>query len=221
MIQEAITDQLTGMVPDLIAVAAAFLVGMIIMRSFKQMAYAAEFDKQYKIAAGNASKSGDKSFFNIDNQAWKKEYIANRSGGVKRQIQQKRQRAAFNYSRPGSSPINSTAKTQKSNPSQKPKTNTIVRELKGFKQIKSRYGISNQKALLSYSKLSNGKRPFMTSARPYQQRELNAGRDPQTYKQFREELQGKKFVPTRFDTNTGKTLANIRSSRDRNGKVFS
>ncbi|WAR42979.1 hypothetical protein [Methylomonas rapida] len=35
MIQEAITDQLTGMVPDLIAVAAAFLAGIIIMRSFK------------------------------------------------------------------------------------------------------------------------------------------------------------------------------------------
>ncbi|WAR42992.1 hypothetical protein [Methylomonas rapida] len=144
MIQEAITDQLTGMVPDLIAVAAAFLVGIIIMRSFKQMAYAAEFDKQYKIAAGNAHKAGDKAFFNIDGKAWKQEYIANRSGGVKRQIQQKRQRAAFNYSRPGSSAFNAPAKTQKPNTNQKPKTNNIVRELKSFKQIKSKYGVSHK-----------------------------------------------------------------------------
>ncbi len=145
MIQEAITDQLTGMVPDLIVVAAAFLVGMIIMRSFKQMAYAAEFDKQYKIAAGNAYKAGDKSFFNIDDKAWKQEYIANRLGGVKRQIQQKKQRAAFNYSRPVSSSINSASKTNKPNINQKSKTNNNVRELMGFKQIKSKYGVSPKK----------------------------------------------------------------------------
>jgi len=142
MIQEAITDQLTGMVPDIAAVAAVFLVSIIIMRSFKQMAYSIEFERQFNEYSAKQTKS--LSFEHLQSgvkEQWKKEYIANRSGGVKRQIQQKKQRAAFNYSRPGGS--NTAPKPNKTNFIQKLKTNNVVRELKGLKQIKDKYGVKS------------------------------------------------------------------------------
>ncbi|MCQ8130467.1 hypothetical protein [Methylomonas rivi] len=144
MVSELITEQLNSMVPDLVVVGALFLVVTIVMRSIKLAAYSAEFDRQYKAAAANAHKSGDKSFFAIDNNALKNEYIANRMGGKKRYVQQKRQQMAFNNARNAVSPkTRNTYSPKKNHPS-----NNFN------KQVKLKYGISQSK-IVKFKNSSN------------------------------------------------------------------
>jgi hypothetical protein len=136
MITQMITDELSNIVPDLIAVSALFLVAMLALRSLKLMSFASEFDRQYKNAAANASKFGDKSFFNIDDKAWKKEYIANRAGGFKRYSQQKKQNASFKYSRPS---FTKSIQPFVKNIQFKSNQNKIT-----IKSVKNKYGISSK-----------------------------------------------------------------------------
>lgn len=178
MVIDLVTSEISSYISDIIVVAGLFLLAFVSMRSLKLMQAGAEFDRQYK----NELASNPSRFKNVTaefHDKWRNEYIQARSNPQRYSAKKKTQQV-FNKTSSVAFKSNQLSKAAVSTKKQselKPQ-NSVV----SIRQTKQKYGINKRHSYFNRT----GK--FMRPATPRENAALNAGKNPESYKEFKAKM---------------------------------